>query len=77
MRNELTRRYFLNQLLELRSLMGSREFWAGSQERRDAAILAFGFVYTNAADLLPEDLSAFEATIQEYHRRESSTIALG
>jgi hypothetical protein len=67
---QFTRQDFLRELLAFRDLMGSKTFWAKSEEIRNLAVRGFSFVYFNA-DLQPVDISFFEATLTEYARRET------
>lgn len=73
MRFQFTRRQFFDEILRLRDLMGSKDFWSKPEDYRDRAIRGITFVYLNA-DLQDGDIGTFNATLMEYSRRETFSL---
>lgn len=73
---QFTRADFLREFHAFRQLMGERTFWAKPFGVREKAVKGFSFVYLNA-DLLPEDVTTFDSTLQEYGARERMSFMAG
>jgi len=70
---QFTREDFFRETLNFRDLMGSKSFWAKTDEERDRAVRGYGFVYTNCP-LEQVIITTFCATMQEYTKREGMML---
>ena len=70
MDTNLTHQDFFRELLAFRELMGDRNFWAKSYEKRELAKKGFGITYLNTVPASDQIASHFEGTMMEYDKRE-------
>lgn len=67
---QFTQKEFLAQVMNMRELMGNREFWAKDSETRQKAINGFNHCYLNAGPLDKNMISYYVSTMKEYTLRE-------
>lgn len=71
-----------NEILELRSLMGTKDFWAKSSEHRERALKGLGHMYftydsKNMSEYEIQQLAnQYMSILGEYQRRELMVLRL-
>lgn len=72
--NDISPTYFREELQRFRDLCGSRPFWDGPQEVRDAAFKGITVLYLATKDLTQAEIDGYRLALENYNRRESYLI---
>lgn len=62
--------YFREELQHFRDLCGTRAFWDGSQEARDAAFKGITVLYLASPGLTEAEVDGYRLALDNYNRRE-------